>query len=167
VHFPQEFQTAHDLQNSPIGIVSSSGIATIRWLKEKDVKLWIRISVKTAIPENPNDTRVLHFTAAGLDILDAHGNPLRRTLGAGVKAAATISKDRFQATSYMRELWQAVCKAHDIEVEGEEEEGPAIDWGPKGVAALTAKANKIDPPQNLPKPERGDANFLLYEFWQK
>ncbi|KAI7187773.1 hypothetical protein KC316_g11648 [Hortaea werneckii] len=165
VHFPQAYQTAHDLQNSPIGIVSSSGIAQIRWHRGPNDDISVRASCKVAIPQSPMDTRVLHFTPEGLDILDASGKALRRKLAGGVESTASVPRGRFHDDPLLTELWQAVLNAHSIATPSNDDQAAVTrNWGAKGIPALTQKARKINPAQNLPVPAPEDANFILYEF---
>ena len=140
VHYPQAFLSAYDLQNSPIGIVTSSGIAQIRWRKDGKTNRSIRVSCKVAVPDSPTETRVLHFTAEGIDILDATGNAFRKILAGGQRSRATIPRTRFRDDTDLTDLWRAVLTAHNIDLpEDEDASAPATDWGEIGVAALTQK----------------------------
>lgn len=167
VHFPSEFLPASKMQNSPIGIVQSNGIARVRWKKDGDTNITIRVSSKIAIPKNAHETRVLHFTQDGLDILDAFGNPLRAIGRSGQPIDATIPRVQFGDKPDLYRLWRAVLEAENIGIPAEEDDGDdalRFDWGPAGVAALSQKAKTMSPQQNRPIPHPADANYLLYKF---
>lgn len=164
VHFPQSYQTAHALQNSPIGVVSSSGLIQVRWRRDDGVLRSVRFSVTMAVATSPMDTRVVHFTPAGIDILDAHGNAFRRTVS-GIKVEATIPRGRFRNEPDQKELWKAVLTAHGIPIPDDGDGGAHVrEWGPKGVPAYGVKDTKKDPQHNRPVPKPEDANFIIYEF---
>lgn len=166
VHYPMAYLPASQLQGSPIGIIQSSGIATIRWLKDEDTRVSIRISCRIALHESSNQTRVLYFTSDGLEILDTSGEALRLVDRLGQSVPATIPRIQFADKPDLIDLWHEVLQAEGIDVPVDADE-PVIDWGQKGVPALTQKAQRIHPAQNRPVPDRGDANYILYKFLEE
>jgi hypothetical protein len=168
VHFPSAYIPASEMQNSPIGIVQSNGIARVRWKKDRDTNITVRVISKIAIPKMPHETRVLHFTQDGLDIIDAFGNPFRAIGRNGQPISATIPRAQFGDKPDLLSLWRAVLKAENITIpeEDDDDESAALtfDWGPKGVPALTQKSKSMQPRQNRPVPDPADANYILYKF---
>jgi hypothetical protein len=165
VHFTSAYIPASEMQNSPIGLVQSNGVARIRWKKDQDTQLTIPICSKISIPKHVQESRVIHFTPEGLDILDSSGKAFRGLGKHGQPISATIPRTQFGDKPDLILLWRAVLKAEGIPIPDDEEgDDLNFDWGPMGVAALSNKIKSMQPQQNRPIPDPADANYVLYKF---
>ncbi|KAH0037686.1 hypothetical protein KCU78_g1641, partial [Aureobasidium melanogenum] len=133
--------------------------------KRSDGKVFtITLNLPTyAIPKRVSETRALVYTPLGIDLVDGQGQVFLKQRS-GTKTA-TLPKQALLSHEVTKQLWLEVLQAHNIDPQLEEEpdDGPAQEWGPKGVAMLSARARSVTPRQNSP-PHRTDGIYPLYAF---
>lgn len=154
--FPDEFRSASELQGAIVGI-GSGGRFLIRWKRSDGMQHALRLNSLIAVPSFGYESRALSFTQHGIDIVDAHGSPIRMS-----QKLATIPKAHFHGSQngpLVTEMWKEVLVSlgkdpgPDIQ--------PAIKWSSeKGVDRIPRQAKIEKPRQNRP-PQLMDANWLL------
>lgn len=180
--FPAPFLDTAHMNGSFIGLTVSNGQGLLRW-RHPDPKrgnVTIRLRSKAAITKSAAEIRQVYFTAEGIDIVDAKGNPLRpkRQKDASIYNTATVPKSRFKAIqddgADLEELWKDVRRfltgmIPESVKDSEQDEDPSRpvkvwdDIPTDGIGPTPVNVKKEKPIQPRP-PRRQDANWLVMTF---
>lgn len=166
--FPDEYSTSYDLQGRNVGVTPSSGFIRIPWLKDNGQACIVNLCVKLAIPpaKRAFEPRALHFTQAGIDIVDSGGNPFRFQVNKDQEATATVTKEALPGTQNgtdAYEMWKAVLNAHGIPLPADASTISDRKWGKAGVTFLPRSAKGESTQQNRPLKEE-DGLYPLMVF---